>query len=96
MRRLLLLTTGVLTCCLLGLLPVWAAPQGLLPPAQPQGPVTYVLATLPAGNYTINAWYRDQTLTSRVHVTTHKPVHVLFIWTASASSLTEGERAATP
>jgi hypothetical protein len=157
MRRLLLLTTGVLTCCLLGLLPVWAAPQGLLPPAQTQGPVTYVrggigpeeaqafaaaiahyplalefaakhrphatflttvhvtvsdlqgrsvldtrsqgpflLATLPAGDYTINAWYRDQTLTRRVHVTTHKPVHVLFIWTASASSLTEGERAATP
>ena len=42
MRRLLLLTTGVLTCCLLGLLPVWAAPPGLLPPAQTQGPVTYV------------------------------------------------------
>ena len=123
MRRLLLLTTGVLTCYLLELLPVWAAPPGLLPPAQTQGPVTYVrggigpeeaqafaaamahyplalafaathrphatflttvhvtvsdlqgrsildtrsqgpflLATLPAGDYTLNAWYRDQTL----------------------------------
>ena len=124
MRHPLLLTTGVLRCCLLGLLPVWAASPGFLPPAQRQGPVIYVrggigpeeaqafaaaiahyplalafaakhrphaafratvhvtvsdlqgrsvldtrsqgpflLATLPAGDYTISAWYRDQTLT---------------------------------
>ena len=42
MRHPLLLTTGVLRCCLLGLLPVWAASPGFLPPAQRQGPVIYV------------------------------------------------------
>jgi hypothetical protein len=47
---------------------------------QSAGP--FLLAKLPAGGYTVTAEQQQQTLTKTVHVGTHKPTHVLFLWPA--------------
>src|SRR5262249_23215695 len=39
-----------------------------------------LLAKLPAGRYTVTAERHQQTLTRTVHVATHKPTHVMFLW----------------
>jgi len=48
--------------------------------AQSAGP--FLLAKLPAGRYTVTAEQHQQTLTRTVHVGTHKPTHVMFLWAA--------------
>src|SRR5262249_49868904 len=40
----------------------------------------FLLAKLPAGRYTVTAERHQQTLTRTVHVATHKPTHVMFLW----------------
>ena len=45
-----------------------------------EGP--FLLAKLPAGRYTVTAERHQQTLTRTVHVATHKPTHVMFLWAA--------------
>jgi len=47
---------------------------------QSAGP--FLLAKLPAGRYTVTAEQQQQTLTKTVHVGTHKPTHVMFLWPA--------------
>jgi hypothetical protein len=47
---------------------------------QSKGP--FLLAKLPAGRYTVTAEQHQQTLTRTVHVSTHKPTHVRFLWAA--------------
>jgi hypothetical protein len=47
---------------------------------QSKGP--FLLAKLPAGRYTVTAEQHQQTLTRTVHVATHKPTHVRFLWVA--------------
>ena len=42
----------------------------------------FLLAKLPAGRYTVTAERDQQTLTRTVHVATHKPTHVMFLWSA--------------
>lgn len=42
----------------------------------------FLLAKLPAGRYTVTAERHQQTLTRTVHVATHKPTHVMFLWPA--------------
>lgn len=42
----------------------------------------FLLAKLPAGRYTVTAERHQQTLTRTVHVATHKPTHVMFLWAA--------------
>lgn len=42
----------------------------------------FLLAKLPMGRYTVTAERQQQTLTRTVRVATHKPTHVLFLWTA--------------
>lgn len=42
----------------------------------------FLLAKLPAGRYTVTAERHQQTLTRTVHVATHKPAHVMFLWVA--------------
>ncbi len=42
----------------------------------------FLLAKLPAGNYTVTAEQHGKTLTKTVHVATHKPAHLMFLWTA--------------
>ena len=43
-----------------------------------EGP--FLLAKLPAGHYTVTAERHQQTLTRTVHIATHKPTHVMFLW----------------
>jgi hypothetical protein len=45
---------------------------------QSKGP--FLSAKLPAGRYTVTAEQHQQTLTRTVHVATHKPTHVRFLW----------------
>jgi hypothetical protein len=45
---------------------------------QSKGP--FLLAKLPAGRYTVTAEQHQQTLTRTIHVATHKPTHVRFLW----------------
>lgn len=40
----------------------------------------FLLAKLPAGRYTVTAERHQQTLARTVHVATHKPTHVMFLW----------------
>jgi hypothetical protein len=40
----------------------------------------FLLAKLPTGHYTVTAEQQGQTLTKTVHVTTHKPAHLKFLW----------------
>jgi hypothetical protein len=47
---------------------------------QSKGP--FLLAKLPAGRYTVTVEQHQQTLTRTVHVSTHKPTHVRFLWAA--------------
>ena len=47
---------------------------------QSAGP--FLLAKLPAGRYTVTAERHQQTLTKTVHVGTHRPTHVMFLWAA--------------
>ena len=42
----------------------------------------FLLAKLPTGRYTVTAERHQQTLTRTVHVATHKPTHVRFLWAA--------------
>jgi hypothetical protein len=42
----------------------------------------FLLAKLPVGYYTVRAEQQEQMLTRSVHVMTHKPAHVLFLWVA--------------
>jgi hypothetical protein len=42
----------------------------------------FFLAKLPEGRYTVTAERHQQTLTRTVHVTNHKPTHVMFLWAA--------------
>jgi hypothetical protein len=42
----------------------------------------FLLAKLPAGRYTVTAERQQQTLTRTVHVASHKPTHVMFLWAA--------------
>ncbi len=42
----------------------------------------FLLAKLPAGRYTVTAERHQQTLARTVHVATHKPTHVMFLWAA--------------
>ena len=42
----------------------------------------FLLAKLPAGRYTVTAERHQQTLSRTVHVATHKPTHVMFLWAA--------------
>jgi hypothetical protein len=45
---------------------------------QSKGP--FLLAKLPAGRYPVTAEQPQQTLIRTVHVATHKPTHVRFLW----------------
>ena len=42
----------------------------------------FLLAKLPAGRYIVTAERQQQPLTRTVHVATHKPTHVMFLWAA--------------
>jgi hypothetical protein len=59
-----------------------------------QGP--FLLIKLPSDDYLVSATYEGSTLIHRVHVTSLKPVHILFLWNAPPSGDIQVESASKP